>query len=75
MTSTATVALDQREIVLAAERLFAKRGDEGVAVRDGAAGGSGNNSAVQYDFGSKGTARRRETSRTAPPRSMTDVPS
>jgi AcrR family transcriptional regulator len=39
---------------LAAERLFAERGYEGVSLREiGAAAGSGNNSAVQYHFGSK----------------------
>jgi AcrR family transcriptional regulator len=55
MTSTATVRLSTKEqIVLAAERLFAERGYEGVSLREiGAAAGSGNNSAVQYHFGSK----------------------
>ncbi len=55
MMSTATLALSTKEqIVLAAERLFAERGYEGVSLREiGAAAGSGNNSAVQYHFGSK----------------------
>ena len=44
----------KEQIVLVAERLFAERGIEGVALRQiGAAAGSGNNSAVQYHFGSK----------------------
>jgi AcrR family transcriptional regulator len=53
--STATLPLSTKEqIVLAAERLFAERGYEGVSLREiGAAAGSGNNSAVQYHFGSK----------------------
>ena len=38
----------------AAERLFAERGLDGVSLRQiGAAAGKGNNSAVQYHFGSK----------------------
>jgi AcrR family transcriptional regulator len=55
MTSTATIPLSTKEqIVLAAERLFAERGYEGVSLREiGAAAGSSNNSAVQYHFGSK----------------------
>src|SRR5580704_17421931 len=55
MTSTATLPRSTKEqIVLAAERLFAERGYEGVSLREiGAAAGSGNNSAVQYHFGSK----------------------
>jgi AcrR family transcriptional regulator len=55
MTSTATLSRSTKEqIVLAAERLFAERGYEGVSLREiGAAAGSGNNSAVQYHFGSK----------------------
>ena len=55
MMSTATLPLSTKEqIVLAAERLFAERGYEGVSLREiGAAAGSGNNSAVQYHFGSK----------------------
>ena len=50
-----TLPLSTKEqIVLAAERLFAERGYEGVSLREiGAAAGSGNNSAVQYHFGSK----------------------
>jgi AcrR family transcriptional regulator len=53
--TTATLPLSTKEqIVLAAERLFAERGYEGVSLREiGAAAGSGNNSAVQYHFGSK----------------------
>jgi AcrR family transcriptional regulator len=54
--STATLPLSstKEQIVLAAERLFAERGYEGVSLREiGAAAGSGNNSAVQYHFGSK----------------------
>jgi len=44
----------QEQIVLVAERLFAERGVDGVSLRQiGAAAGSGNNSAVQYHFGSK----------------------
>ena len=44
----------KEQIVLAAERLFAERGIEGVSLRQiGAAAGNGNNSAVQYHFGSK----------------------
>ena len=57
MTSTAALPLSstKEQIVLAAERLFAARGYEGVSLREiGAAAGSGNNSAVQYHFGSKG---------------------
>ena len=55
MTLTPTLPLSTKEqIVLAAERLFAERGYEGVSLREiGAAAGSGNNSAVQYHFGSK----------------------
>jgi AcrR family transcriptional regulator len=55
VTSTATLPRSTKEqIVLAAERLFAERGYEGVSLREiGAAAGSGNNSAVQYHFGSK----------------------
>ena len=55
MMTTATLPLSTKEqIVLAAERLFAERGYEGVSLREiGAAAGSGNNSAVQYHFGSK----------------------
>ncbi len=44
----------KEQIVLAAERLFAEHGIEGVSLRQiGAAAGNGNNSAVQYHFGSK----------------------
>src|SRR5258708_10514388 len=44
----------KEQIVRAAERLFADRGIEGVSLRQiGAAVGNGNNSAVQYHFGSK----------------------
>ena len=55
MMSTATIPLSTKEqIVLAGERLFAERGFDGVSLREiGAAAGSGNNSAVQYHFGSK----------------------
>jgi AcrR family transcriptional regulator len=51
----ATMPLSTKaQIVLAAERLFAERGYDGVSLREiGAAAGSGNNSAVQYHFGSK----------------------
>jgi AcrR family transcriptional regulator len=54
MTS-ATIPLSTKEqIVLAAERLFAERGYDGVSMREiGVAAGSSNNSAVQYHFGSK----------------------
>jgi AcrR family transcriptional regulator len=44
----------QEQIILAGERLFAANGLDGVSLREiGAAAGSGNNSAVQYHFGSK----------------------
>ena len=44
----------KQQIVRAAERLFATHGLEGVSLRQiGAAAGNGNNSAVQYHFGSK----------------------
>src|SRR6476619_1707777 len=50
----ALTASTQEQIVLAAERLFAERGIDGVSLRQiGAAAGNGNNSAVQYHFGSK----------------------
>jgi AcrR family transcriptional regulator len=50
-----TIAPSTKEqIVLAAEALFAARGIEGVSLRQiGAAAGNGNNSAVQYHFGTK----------------------
>jgi AcrR family transcriptional regulator len=44
----------KEQIVLAAERLFAEHGIDGVSLRQiGAALGKGNGSAVQYHFGSK----------------------
>ena len=44
----------KEQIVLAAEGLFAERGIEGVSLRQiGTAAGNGNNSAVQYHFGTK----------------------
>jgi AcrR family transcriptional regulator len=44
----------KEQILLAAERLFAERGYDGVSLREiGTAAGSANNSAVQYHFGSK----------------------
>ena len=44
----------KEQIVLAAEELFAEHGLDGVSLRQiGAAAGNGNNSAVQYHFGSK----------------------
>ena len=44
----------KEQIVFAAEKLFALYGIEGVSLRQiGAAAGNGNNSAVQYHFGSK----------------------
>ncbi|TML66347.1 MAG: TetR/AcrR family transcriptional regulator [Actinobacteria bacterium] len=44
----------KEQIVRVAERLLGERGLEGVSLRQiGAAAGSGNNSAVQYHFGSK----------------------
>lgn len=44
----------KEQIVYTAERLFAEHGIGGVSLRQiGAAAGSGNNSAVQYHFGSK----------------------
>lgn len=52
---TTTVPLSTKEqVVLAAERLFAERGYNGVALREiGVAAGSSNNSVVQYHFGTK----------------------
>jgi AcrR family transcriptional regulator len=51
---TVVASSTKEQIVLAAERLFADRGLDGVSLRQiGAAAGSGNNSAVQYHFGSK----------------------
>jgi AcrR family transcriptional regulator len=44
----------KEQIVRTAERLFATHGIDGVSLRQiGAAAGNGNNSAVQYHFGSK----------------------
>jgi AcrR family transcriptional regulator len=44
----------KQQIVRAAERLLSERGLGGVSLREiGAAAGNGNNSAVQYHFGSK----------------------
>ncbi|WP_319435685.1 TetR/AcrR family transcriptional regulator [Mycobacterium sp. RTGN5] len=44
----------KEQIICAAERLFAERGVVGVSLRQiGVAAGNGNNSAVQYHFGSK----------------------
>ncbi len=44
----------KEQIVRVAERLFAARGLDGVSLRQiGGAAGNGNNSAVQYHFGSK----------------------
>jgi AcrR family transcriptional regulator len=44
----------KEQIVLAAERLFAEHGIEGVSLRQiGTEAGNGNNSAVQYHFGTK----------------------
>lgn len=44
----------KEQIICAAERLFAAHGFDGVSMREvGAEAGSGNNSAVQYHFGSK----------------------
>ena len=44
----------KEQIVLAAERLFAEHGIDGVSLRQiGVAAGNGNNSAVQYHFGTK----------------------
>lgn len=54
MLTTTLPRSTKEQIVLAAERLFAERRYEGVSLREiGAAAGSGNNSAVQYHFGSK----------------------
>jgi AcrR family transcriptional regulator len=55
MTVVTTIPRSTKEqIVLAAECLFAERGYDGVSLREiGVAAGSGNNSAVQYHFGSK----------------------
>src|SRR4051794_41890454 len=55
ISGTSTIAPSTKEqIVLAAEALFAERGIEGVSLRQiGAAAGNGNNSAVQYHFGTK----------------------
>ncbi|MET8213518.1 TetR/AcrR family transcriptional regulator [Streptomyces sp. NPDC005373] len=44
----------KEHIILAAERLFAERGLDGTSLRQiSAAAGNGNNTAVQYHFGSK----------------------
>jgi AcrR family transcriptional regulator len=44
----------KEQIICAAERLFAESGVDGVSLRQiGVAAGNGNNSAVQYHFGSK----------------------
>jgi AcrR family transcriptional regulator len=52
----AVASSTQEQIVLAAERLFAQHGIDGVSLRQlGAAAGNSNNSAVQYHFGSKDT--------------------
>jgi AcrR family transcriptional regulator len=55
MRSVAVVAASTREqVVLAAERLFADHGVDGVSLRQIAtAAGSANNSVVRYHFGSK----------------------
>jgi AcrR family transcriptional regulator len=55
MPDVAVIAPSTKEqIVLTAERLLAERGLDGVSLRQlGAAAGNGNNSAVQYHFGSK----------------------
>src|SRR4051794_41913128 len=55
ISGTSTIAPSTKEqIVLAAEALFAERGVEGVSLRQiGTAAGNGNNSAVQYHFGTK----------------------
>lgn len=55
MTATGTdLSSTKTGIVTAAERLFAVHGIEGVSLRQiGAEAGAGNNSAVQYHFGSK----------------------
>lgn len=51
---TLVVPSTKEQIVRAAERLFAEHGLDGVSLRTiGAAAGSGNNSAVQYHFGTK----------------------
>jgi len=51
---TAIAPSTKEQIVLAAEGLFAEHGIEGVSLRQiGAAAGNGNNSAVQYHFGTK----------------------
>ncbi|MGO4428218.1 TetR/AcrR family transcriptional regulator, partial [Streptomyces sp. MCAF7] len=44
----------KEQLVLAAERLFAEHGLDGTSLRQmSAAAGNGNNTAVQYHFGSK----------------------
>jgi AcrR family transcriptional regulator len=44
----------KEQIVLAGERLFAQHGIDGISLRQiGTAAGAGNNSAVQYHFGTK----------------------
>lgn len=54
MTLSALTSSTKAQIVLAAERLFAEHGIDGVSLRQiGAEAGNGNKSAVQYHFGSK----------------------
>lgn len=54
MEQIATLNPTAMQLLLAAERLFAQRGIDGVALRQiAAAAGSANNSAVTYYFGSK----------------------
>ncbi|GGV42620.1 TetR family transcriptional regulator [Actinomadura cremea] len=54
MTLSALTSSTKAQIVLAAERLFAQHGIDGVSLRQiGTEAGNGNKSAVQYHFGTK----------------------
>jgi AcrR family transcriptional regulator len=54
MASAALAPSSKEQIVLAAERLFAEHGIDGVSLRQiGQSAGNANNSAVQYHFGTK----------------------
>ena len=52
--SSSTASSTSEQLILAAERLFAEQGIDGVSLRKiGAEAGNANNSAVRYHFGSK----------------------